>query len=44
MKLLEDGSDMVKGGGSGDDAGCRVLDQLKFMEGFVRAPKRSELQ
>jgi len=36
VKLLEDGSDMVKGGGSGDDAGCRVLDQWKLMKGFVR--------
>ena len=36
VKLLEDEGDMVKRGGSGDDAGCRVLDQLKPMKGFVR--------
>jgi len=28
--------DVVKGGGSGDDPGCRVLDQLKLMKGFMR--------
>ena len=36
VKLLKDRVDVVKRGGSGDDAGCRVLDKLKFMEGFVR--------
>ena len=41
VKLLEDGSDVVKGGGSGDDAGCRVLDQLKLMmKGFVRGTEK----
>ena len=39
MKLLEDGGDVVKGRGTGDDTGCRVLDQLKFMEGFERGTK-----
>ncbi len=35
VELLENGGDVVKGGGSGDDTGCRVLDQLELMEGFV---------
>ncbi len=39
VELLEDGGDVVKGGGSGDDTGCRVLDQLELMEGFVRDTK-----
>lgn len=39
VKLLEDRGDVVKGGGSGNNAGCRVLDQLKLMEGFVRGTK-----
>ena len=36
MKLLKDGGNVVRGGGLGDDTGCRVLDQLKFVKGFVR--------
>ena len=40
VKLLEDGGDMVKVGCSGDDAGCRVLDQLKLMKGFVRRTEK----
>ena len=40
VKLLENGGDMVKGGGSGDDAGCRVLDQLKLMKGCVRGTEK----
>ena len=43
VKLLEDGVDMVKRGGSGDDAGCRVLDQLKLMKGFVRGTEKEEV-
>ena len=39
MELLKDGGDVMVGGGSGDDTGSRVLDQLKFMEGFVRGTK-----
>lgn len=34
VKLLEDGGDVVRGGSAGDDTGCRVLDQLEFMEEF----------
>ena len=40
VKLLEDGGDMVKRRGSGDDAGCRALDQLKLMKGFVRGTEK----
>jgi len=40
VKLLEDGGDMVKRRGSGNDAGCRVLDQLKLMKGFVRSTEK----
>ena len=40
VKLLEDGGDMVKTRGSGNDAGCRVLDQLKLMKGFVRGTEK----
>ena len=40
VKLLEDGGDMVKRRGSGNDAGCRVLDQLKLMKGFVRGTEK----
>ena len=36
VKSLEDGGDMVKRRGSGNDAGCRVLGQLKLMKAFVR--------
>ena len=39
VKLLKNRSD-----GSGDDAGGRVLDQLKSVDGFEREPKRRELQ
>lgn len=39
MELLEDRSDMVNVGGSGDDASSSVLDQLKFMDGLVRETK-----
>ena len=39
VKLLEDGGDVMKGGGSGDDPGCRVLNHLEFMEGFVGGTK-----
>ncbi len=39
VELLEDGDDVVKGRGSGNDSGCRVLDQLELMEGFVRDTK-----
>lgn len=36
VKLLEDGHDVVKGGGCGNTSSCRVLDQLELVEGFVR--------
>lgn len=32
----EDRGDVVKGGGSGNDTGCRVLDQLELVGEFVR--------
>ena len=35
VELLENEGDVVKGGGSGDDAGCPVLDHLKFIEVFM---------
>lgn len=28
--------DVVKGGASGGGAGCRVLDQLELLKGFVK--------
>lgn len=31
---------MIKGGGSGDDASSRVLNQLQFIEGLERETKR----
>ena len=40
VKLLEDRGDMVKRRGSGNDAGCRVLDQLKLMKGFVSGTEK----
>ena len=43
MELLQNRGDVVDGGGSGDDSSCRVLNQLKFMEVFVRLNRR-ELQ
>ena len=36
VELLQDRCDVAAGGGSGDDTGGGVLDQLKFMDGFVR--------
>ena len=39
MKLLQDGGNVMEGGGSGDDAGGSVLDQLELMEGFLRETK-----
>lgn len=43
VKLLEDECDVVSGGGSGDDEGSWVLDQLVFSEGFFGGrPKRRE--
>ena len=39
VELLEDRSDVVDGGGPSDDTGSLILDQLKFMEGFVREAK-----
>ncbi|XP_023283321.1 ephrin type-B receptor 2-like [Seriola lalandi dorsalis] len=36
VELLEDRSDVVDGGGTSNDTGSCVLDQLKFMEGFKR--------
>lgn len=35
VKLLEDGADLVKGGGSGNTTSCRVLDQLELVDTFV---------
>lgn len=32
------------GGGSGQDVGCSILDQLKFMERFRGKPENRELQ
>ena len=43
VELLQNRGDLVDGGGSGDDSSCRVLNQLKFMEVFVRSNRR-ELQ
>ena len=34
VKLMKDRSDVINGGGSGDDAGGRVLDQLEFTDGL----------
>ena len=34
VKLLKDRGDVINGGGSGDDAGSRVLDQLEFADGL----------
>lgn len=39
VELLEDGGDVVGGGGPCDDAGCRVLEELQFLEGFVGETK-----
>ena len=39
VKLLKNRSDVVNGGGSGDDAGGRVLNQLKSVDGFERETK-----
>ena len=36
VELLQNRGGVVDGGGSGDDSSCRVLNQLKFMEVFVR--------
>ena len=46
MKLLTDRSDAIDGGGSGDGASGKDLDQLKFTGGLGRKtePKRRELQ
>lgn len=30
---------MLNGGGAGDDASCRVLKELQFLEGFVGETK-----
>ena len=40
VKLLENGGDMLRERGSGDDPGCRVLDQLELMEGFVKGTEK----
>ena len=37
--MLQDRGDVMEGGGSGDDAGGRVLNQLEFMKGFLREAK-----
>ncbi len=42
VKRPNDRGDVINGGGSGDDAGGRVLDQMKFMD-LKRRPKRREL-
>ena len=34
VKLLKDRSDVINGGGSGDDASGRVMDQLKLTDGL----------
>ena len=34
VKLLKDRGDVINGGGSGDDACGRVLDQLEFADGL----------
>ncbi len=41
MKLLKDKSDVINGGGSDDDAGSGVLDQLKFMDELKRETKQN---
>ena len=43
MKLLENRSDVVNGGGSGYYAGSCILDQLKFMKGFVREAEKERV-
>ena len=43
MKLLKNRTDVVNGGGSGDDAGGRVLDQLKFVDGLERETKEKRV-
>ena len=40
VELLENGGNVVKRGGSSDDAGCWVLDRLKFMKVFMGDTKR----
>ena len=40
VKLLENGSDVVYGGGFGNNAGRCILNQLKFMEKFVREAEK----
>lgn len=37
--MLQNWGNMVDGWGSGYNASCRVLNQLKFMEGFLRETK-----
>ncbi len=39
MKLPKDRSNVINGGGSGDDASGRVLDRLKFVDGLEREIK-----
>jgi hypothetical protein len=39
VKLLKDRSDVINGGGSGDDVSGRVLDQLKLTDGLERDTK-----
>ena len=43
MKLLEDRSDVIHGGGSGNYASGRILDLLKLMEKFVRETKKKKV-
>lgn len=43
MKLLKDGGDVMVGGRPGDDAGCRVLEKLQFLEGFIGETKEERV-
>ena len=40
VELVKDRGDVTHGRGSGDDACCSILDQLEFMEEFVRETKK----
>ena len=39
VELQQNGGNVTNGGGSGDDTGSSVLDQLQFMEEFVGESK-----
>lgn len=39
-EFLLDRGDVMSSGGPSNDAGCRTLDELQFLEGFVREIKK----